>query len=294
MKISVIIPHINREEHLQWCLKGLEQQKYPKGDFEVIVVGELPESLKNNYTINLREIPYKFNQGEKFSPALLRNLGFKNATGDILAFLDCDMIVSKDYLMNMNNILSQDDVLVFSLRRKLTKDVTLSSIDQLRCVKYDRDEREEACRLFAYKYEDLKSICLWSYSHTMGMRRLTFGKVGGFYEKFTGWGLEDTEFSYRFYKAGIPIICDTKSRCYHIWHNEDFDVIRYKQSQENIEIFQGVHNDKMLDALNVYRKRAGACMKLYQHDLDPAAWMLGFIETYVRGYQAGLEDKDIK
>lgn len=294
MKITVVIPHINREDNLRWCLSGLECQSFPKEEFEVVVVGELPEVFKTCFSGNICEVPYTFADGEKFSAAYLRNLGAKNAHGDILAFLDCDMIVPKDYLNNVYKILSMEDALVFSLRRKLMKDASFNNLDELRRMDYDMDEREEARKILGVDYATIKSICFWCFSHTMSMHRLTFEKIGGFYEKFDGWGYEDTELAYRLWKNGIRITCDNKSRCFHIWHDEEMDSTRQKEFLMNLEKFQKLHHDKMLNALDVYKKKNAFYRELFMHGLKPSVWMLLFVEMYVQGYQAGITDSKDK
>lgn len=97
MKVSVIIPAYNEESDIADCLKSLKEQSYK--NFEIIVVDD-------GSTDNTLEIIKKFKnitvlkQNHK-GPGLARNLGARNAEGEILVFIDADMTFDKDYLKNL-------------------------------------------------------------------------------------------------------------------------------------------------------------------------------------------------
>lgn len=100
MKASIIIPSYNACERLYYNLLSLNMQVYARADFEVIVVdngsvdgtADMLSSIDTNYALNSFYI-YK-NKGRAFA----RNYGVKEANGDIIIFLDSDMIVEKDFL----------------------------------------------------------------------------------------------------------------------------------------------------------------------------------------------------
>lgn len=101
MLISVIIPTYNEEKVILECLASL--QKYSEKDFEIICVddGSTDTTMQKLRSAsktfeNLRLIEQK-HQG----PAMARNLGAKNAKGEILVFVDSDMTFDSDFLPNL-------------------------------------------------------------------------------------------------------------------------------------------------------------------------------------------------
>lgn len=95
--ISVVIPTYNEERDISDCLRSLKKQSYKP--IEIIVVDD-------GSTDKTREIVKKFKgvrliEGEHKGPGFSRNLGAKNARGEILSFVDADMTFHKDYLKHL-------------------------------------------------------------------------------------------------------------------------------------------------------------------------------------------------
>lgn len=95
-KVSVIIPTYNEEEHISNCLDSLLIQTYK--DYEVIVVddGSTDSTLSQIETKKVK----LYQQNHKGAGAA-RNLGAKNSNGDILVFIDADMIATQDFLKDL-------------------------------------------------------------------------------------------------------------------------------------------------------------------------------------------------
>lgn len=98
MQVSVIIPTYNRPGQLLKLLESLANQTYPAYLFEVIVVDD---GSSESYA-EVVEQPWPFrldyhrqdNQGE----AIARNYGVQMSHGELLVFLDDDMVVEPAYL----------------------------------------------------------------------------------------------------------------------------------------------------------------------------------------------------
>ncbi|MEL7227372.1 MAG: glycosyltransferase [Cyanobacteria bacterium J06576_12] len=94
--VSVIIPVYNDPKGLQKCLEALDNQSYPKTDYEVLVVdngsSKSPAPITDTY-----ENVSLISEAEPGSYAA-RNTGIAKATGNIIAFTDADCIPSESWL----------------------------------------------------------------------------------------------------------------------------------------------------------------------------------------------------
>jgi len=98
-KISIIIPTYNREEVLCQTLDLALRQDYPS--YEVIVVDQTREHLPSTekYLQQIRGKIRNFRLEGANTPTA-RNLGVKNARGEIVVFLDDDVTFDADLLKN--------------------------------------------------------------------------------------------------------------------------------------------------------------------------------------------------
>ena len=108
MKISIVIPTFNREKHLNNCLSSLLLQK--KKPFEVLVIDnsddkygkKITDSLKKKFkeqNIHISSFINPINSG-----AIARNLGASKAKGDLIAFLDDDVLLDTNYYEEIEKI----------------------------------------------------------------------------------------------------------------------------------------------------------------------------------------------
>ncbi len=91
--VSIVLPTYNRLQQLQKVLAGLEAQTYPLTDFEVLVVSDgatdgTNEFLRTYATPLALQLFVQPNQGA----ATARNLGVTKAQGDLIIFLDDDVV----------------------------------------------------------------------------------------------------------------------------------------------------------------------------------------------------------
>ncbi len=114
LKISVVVPVLNDEAGLRTTLDCLLGQNYPRTDFEILIVDNGSED--GTYPLALQS--QSEHQGLVF--ALLedrikgsyaaRNLGIKEASGNLLCFLDADVVIDHDYLCKVQTFFDNHDV----------------------------------------------------------------------------------------------------------------------------------------------------------------------------------------
>jgi len=186
-ELSVIIPTLNEEDYIGSCLQSLSEQTFR--NFEVIVV----DSQSEDKTV---EIAKSFgaeviSMGRR-GPGAARNVGANHAKGEILVFLDADVIASKNLLEEI---------------RKCFEDPRIVGAT---CKIFSR--RKGAKYKFFYKIGYLAMRFSFPFrpgipGHSAFYRKETFFRVGGFKENLEH--SEDLDLSYRISKLGkIKVIKD--------------------------------------------------------------------------------------
>jgi len=94
--ISVVIPTYNEEKDIKGCLESLRKQSFK--DFEIIVVDD---GSTDKTTEIVKKYKVKLIKGEHKGPGFSRNIGAREAKGEILIFIDADMSFHKEYLKNL-------------------------------------------------------------------------------------------------------------------------------------------------------------------------------------------------
>ena len=97
-QVSVIVPTFRDSDYLKLCLQALDNQTYPKENYEVIVVNNCVED-------NIEPLVKRFKQAhlqlEKIPGSYAaRNKGLAVAKGDVIAFTDADCIPLPNWLEN--------------------------------------------------------------------------------------------------------------------------------------------------------------------------------------------------
>ena len=108
MKISVVIPTFNREEHLKNCLSSLLIQT--KKPHEILIIDNSDNSYAKK-VVNIFEEQFKLQnislycfKNSKNSGAIARNLGASKAKGDLIAFLDDDVLLDSNYYEEIEKV----------------------------------------------------------------------------------------------------------------------------------------------------------------------------------------------
>lgn len=210
-KLSVIIPTYNRLAWLQRVIEGLLSQTYQ--DFEVIVVddgsndeiGNLVKELISKAPCGLSYIRQE-NQGA----GAARNTGVKQATGDLVLFIDDDVIpaphlleehIKGHQLYPGNNIAILGSV----INAPEVKDTHFMRWLMNKGPAFPQNRRQDWAKL------DYMFFCTANISLSKGF----MVEKGLFDEKFRPF-LEDIELGFRLQQHGLEIILNKNAVGYHL------------------------------------------------------------------------------
>jgi glycosyltransferase involved in cell wall biosynthesis len=105
MLLSVIIPHLNQEDHLGVGLDALHAQRGVTSNVEIIVVdngsASLPETVCSAWPDDVRLVSEPIP-----GPGPARNRGIREARGEILAFIDADCRADPGWIAAIENAFS--------------------------------------------------------------------------------------------------------------------------------------------------------------------------------------------
>jgi len=250
MEFSFVIPTYNNKTLLRNTLEALNYQKgFNRKDYEVIIVDdgstddtwETIQEVNQNYELKYYYLP----RNNLSCRAKTRNYGWKNASGEIIVFIDSDILIKSDYLSELKRFFSKStDFLVFGTRLMLNESVNLQDISSGKVFrKYQFDS--ENFNILEYRYflletssYNAKMIMLpWTqvYSCNMAVPKKWLELIGGFDENFKDWGLEDIELGYALYEKKIQIAVNSKLEVLHQNHGEGNDLIIKKEKMPGYE-----------------------------------------------------------
>ncbi|GIO14298.1 hypothetical protein J19TS2_38530 [Cohnella xylanilytica] len=237
MKYSFVIPTYNNKPLLRNTLESLNHQiGFERGGYEAIVVDD---GSDDDTLSGIRDIPrtYEFRyvyleRSAESCRARVRNIGWREARGRFVVFLDSDMIVNRDYLRELDRYLDRDpELLVISFRYMLQEPVAYEDVRSGRLFERDFTEfrsirfmeaRHFDCQVHSFNLSALRHPWHCVHSCNMALSKEKLEALGGFEERFKGWGLEDTDLGYRSHRLGIRTALHLGAEALHQYHGEVF------------------------------------------------------------------------
>jgi len=245
--VSVVIPHYRAESELSVTLEALAAQEHPAALIEVIVVDDGSDPP---LTVESPPRPVTVLRQERrgFGAGRARNLGAAKAAHEIVLFLDADMAPDPGWVgAHAAWHASYRDVVTLGFRTHADfTDVSPSDLGgrSIAEVLGDRPTQvPEWIEQHMVRTDDLTSdhddLFRVVTAGNLGVSRSLFTRIGGFDERFTSWGAEDTELGYRAFTAGALLV---PVRAAHCWHQG---------------LAGGIPDDHEARSLEVQRARAG-------------------------------------
>ncbi|MEG3088790.1 galactosyltransferase-related protein [Sphingomonas sp. PB4P5] len=212
MTISVCTLAGGRAEHLHNLVLGLNAQDVPPD--ELIIAVMQPE----RYVLPDTDFPVRqvMVDAAGIPLAAARNMAARAASGDVLIFIDVDCIPDPAYVADYARLLAAMDVLLMGEVLYLPVGATADGIDIARFAQIGVKHSERAGPPAGPIGDCSDYRCFWSLN--FAMRRATFLGIGGFDERYIGYGGEDTDFGRMVVDAGIPIHWCRGARVYHQHH----------------------------------------------------------------------------
>lgn len=200
--ISIIIPTYNRDQPLRQTLQSLLAQDYPH--FEVIVVDQSTKKLKAK-EVFLKNPRLKVWHQSPANAAAARNLGIKKAKGEMILFLDDDVICQKDLLQN--HLKNYQNPQIGAVAGRVIDKSGASNIATGQITWYGK---------FTDNFASPKrQAVMTGMTCNASWRRSVLKKLGGFDENFTGPVREDSDLFLRTAQAGYQVIFDPTAAVIH-------------------------------------------------------------------------------
>jgi GT2 family glycosyltransferase len=203
-KYSLIIPTFKRADEVEECLSSLCQQSYR--NFEVIIADGTPgESLRQVAVPFAGQLSLNFQYEEYIGVSEARNLGFLQARGEYIIFLDSDCIIPPGYLDAVDKHLRTKPLDLFGGPDASSEDFSVIQ----KAISYSMTSFLTTGGIRGKK----KHIGQYHpRSFNMGMRKEVFAAVNGFSDFKCG---EDIELSIRIIKAGFVVGLIEEAFVYH-------------------------------------------------------------------------------
>lgn len=268
LRCSIIIAAYNRAPYVANLLETLTRQDCPPGTFEAIVVDDGSTDGTSDLVSSLR-LPYdttcvrKHNENNR---GRTRNLGVLQARGDVLIFVDADMLCPPGFVSAHLALHDRHGpCAVAAWHQRLLEPVGHPLPDD-----WEHRAKASAETCFA------PGVSLYTegppfITANASCRRLDALEVGLFDEWFTGYGYEDLDLGYRLHLLGRRFVSDRRTTAYHQPHPESS--AKSSEGPRNLQHYRHKH---------FFRRRV----------LHLVGWMVaGGVERFVlhlcRGLHAG-------
>lgn len=199
--ISIIIPVYNASHFLNKCLSSIQQSAYTS--FEIIVVddGSTDDSVKIAYEYGAKVLTLSKQSG----PAAARNYGANEAQGDILLFVDSDIVIKKETIVQVaDDFISKPDVAaLFGSYDDNPSEHNFSSLYM------------NLRHHFVHQISNPEAATFWA--GCGAIRKEAFLAVNGFdSNKYIKPSIEDIEMGYRLKSMGYRIFLDKNIQVKHL------------------------------------------------------------------------------
>lgn len=198
-RLSVVMPVYNAEATLAECLTRLCSSSFT--DFEIVLVddGSTDQSRAIAANFPLRVVP----TAGRIGPAAARNLGARAAEGEVIFFLDSDVMVRPDTLSRVVGAFERGEIEgVVGVQAADMRHRDLVSQYKNLWMRWTYCRRRGDVPLF--------------YTTAAAIRREAFLRAGGFDQGYATPNVEDTAFGQKLARLGIRVRIDPELEVEHV------------------------------------------------------------------------------
>jgi GT2 family glycosyltransferase len=199
--LSIVIPVYNSGAQLKQCLAALSASDFR--DYEIVVVddGSTDSSVAVARTCGVEVLRLAAQRG----PAAARNHGAGHARGEIILFVDADVVVRRDTLTRV--------AAFFHLRPGIA--AVFGSYDDAPAAPNFISQYKNLLHHFVHQRSTAEAATFWT--GCGAIRRTAFVAVGGFDERlYRRPTVEDIELGYRLRRQGFKIVLDRELQVKHL------------------------------------------------------------------------------
>jgi glycosyltransferase involved in cell wall biosynthesis len=197
----VIVPVYNGTHYLHRCLDAILASCYP--DYELILVDDA--SIDGSSEIGRHKGATVIRQARQGGPAAARNAGARCARGDIILFIDADVVVQPTTLERVAaNFLQHPEIAA-----------VFGSYDDSPAATNFLSQYKNLCHHFVHQHASTDASTFWA--GCGAVRRSVFLEVDGFNElRYSKPSIEDIELGYRLCAQGYRIRLDKELQVKHL------------------------------------------------------------------------------
>ena len=281
MRATVVIPTYKRSQRLRALLTCLEQQREASGasalgaSLERVVVcddGSPDDTAEVAASFEGRlPLVYRHQPDLGFRAGQARNMGIESAVGDVVIFVDDDVVVSPQFVAahvaaHVEGFERSAPRLVIGFRHRRFGDPgavpTLQEIQQ-----GEPDDRVPVIGPEGETVGAHRQPWMFVYSCNFSVPRRA--SELSFDDGFVGWGLEDIDAGYRLWRSGLTVHTAPRARVLHIEDPAPRDPFRCEERS-------------LPPVYDTYVRNAVYFMDKHPHDQDVSEWVRKDLRWYVR------------
>jgi len=173
LKISIVTPIYNASAHIKDCVESLLRQNFPASQYEIIFVDNNSTDYSTDLVKKYPEI--KLLSEKKQGSYATRNRGIKEASGEIIAFIDPDCIASPDWLSEVEKAMCNPSTLVVLGQNLMPNNSFMLSM---------MHDYENEKNIYTFMSDD--GAKYFGHTNNMAVRRELFNDLGMFVERRRG------------------------------------------------------------------------------------------------------------
>lgn len=251
MSVSLVLAAHAKLERLRLTMAAIEGLNN-RNDIELVVVADGAEPRVIEYLSALKQDTLRLVQSPGLGRAGARNLGAKAAAGDLLVFIDDDVLFGPTFVRAHLNAHGHHEGLVHGQLREMVGlyRVVDPALGGPSCPPVSEHDLLKGnwspgkTRLMANALEQAaehpQAHQRWPWLAAAGANisvpRSIWAAVGGFDESYgKRWGVEDIDFAFRIWSKGFGVTLDRHACGFHMSHDRGD---RWEEQNENLLCFQ--------------------------------------------------------